>query len=304
MNATDWDRKFETWKQPSGTDEATKCENAERIIRNAISRSAALNKRDIRVAAHGSYRNNTNVRQNSDVDIYVCCYDTFFHDFSHAQDFDKDTVGITPAIYLYPQFKSELQDALLAAFGPSGVTPGNKAFDVHANTYRVDADVVACFEYRRYTTGNKYNGFKYDSGIKFFSASNEEVINWPEQNHSNGTTKNNATNYFYKYVTRIIKRLRYEMADSNISAASAIPSYLVECMVYHLPNTSFQHPTYYNDVRDVLATLYHALKPGGEADEAFVEVNERKYLFSWTQPWTRTQAFNFVSATWNYIGFE
>jgi hypothetical protein len=35
-------------------------------------------------------------------------------------------------------------------FDRGAVQRGNKAFDVHANTYRVDADVVAAFEYRWY----------------------------------------------------------------------------------------------------------------------------------------------------------
>ena len=34
------------------------------------------------------------------------------------------------------------------------------------------------------------------------------------------------------------------------------------------------------------------------------EVNELKYLFRSGQPWTRQQAYGFVAAAWNYIGFE
>ena len=273
------------------------------MIRKAIKASPALTNRNIHIAAHGSYRSNTNVRQNSDVDIYVCCRDVLFTDFSHAQNFSESDVGFASAAYTYPIFKSEVHDALVAHFGSGGVVSGNKAFDIQPNSYRVEADVLPCIEYRLYTTRNQYGGFNYVSGVKAFSSKNEEIINWPEQNYENGATKNIATSHVYKKVARIIKRLRYEMADAGNAAASAIPSYLVECMVYNVPNGAFTHPTYTADVRHVLAHLYNALDPSGDCTK-WVEINGMHYLFHPEQAWTREKAFNFVREAWNYIGFE
>ena len=51
--------------------------------------------------------------------------------------------------YSYADFKNDVEAALKSYFGAGSVTRGNKAFDVHANTYRVDADVVPCLEHRR-----------------------------------------------------------------------------------------------------------------------------------------------------------
>jgi tRNA nucleotidyltransferase (CCA-adding enzyme) len=60
---------FESWARGPTDTEAAKCENAECVIHKAISASPALAKRNVQVFAQGSYRNNTNVRLDSDVDV-------------------------------------------------------------------------------------------------------------------------------------------------------------------------------------------------------------------------------------------
>src|SRR5712691_8151711 len=85
----------------------------------------------------------------SDVDICVCCMDTFFCDFTFA-DYGKAEANVVDTTYSYAQFKNDVQGALEKKFGKRGVSRGNKAFDVHENTYRVDADVVAAFARRLY----------------------------------------------------------------------------------------------------------------------------------------------------------
>ncbi len=79
--ARDWESTFRSWASPPGKTEQERCENAIRAIKNAITRSPQLNQRDIKVFTHGSYRNNTNVRQDSDVDIGILCTDTFFYEY-------------------------------------------------------------------------------------------------------------------------------------------------------------------------------------------------------------------------------
>ena len=67
----DWEQTFRNWSKPSSKTESTKAENAERMIRTAINNSQILSAKDISVIPQGSYRNNTNVREDSDVDIAV-----------------------------------------------------------------------------------------------------------------------------------------------------------------------------------------------------------------------------------------
>lgn len=105
-------------------------EPADVTIRKAISASAALAQREIHVFTQGSYRNNTNVRPPTLTDA---------------------NVGLEAATsYTHAAFKNDFESAQRAQFGRTGVSRGDKAFDVHENTYRIDADVVATVERRCY----------------------------------------------------------------------------------------------------------------------------------------------------------
>ena len=62
-----WEQIFRGWSQPLGSTESAKAENAERMIKSAIENSPVLAEKDISVFVQGSYKNNTNVREDSDV---------------------------------------------------------------------------------------------------------------------------------------------------------------------------------------------------------------------------------------------
>lgn len=163
---------------------------------------------------------------------------------------------------------------------------------------------MPCFEHRRYTGERLYDGsYYYLSGTEFRPDSGGRVINWPQQHYENGVAKNDATGNRFKYITRVLKRLRNEMADKGITAAKPIPSYLIECLVWNVPNEGFGHDTYTADVRYVLAHTFNETINDEKCSE-WREVNELKYLFRIGQPWTRQQAHDFLSAAWDYIGFE
>lgn len=294
----DWEKQFSQWASPPGVTEEQRCENAEKAIREAIQSSDALKSRDIKVFTMGSYKNNTNVRQESDVDVGVVCYDVFFPQYPEGTT--HETFGNVDGDYAYTTFKNEVGQALASRFGSTHVTRGNKAFDVHENTYRVDADVVPFFEHRRYSSNGSFLSgveLRPDNGTPM------KVINWPEQHYSNGVTKNNATGRRYKAVVRIIKCLCNEMSDAKITAAVDTPGFLIECLVWNVPNTRFGHSTLTNDVRDTLAFLFNNTRADAECSE-WGEVSELKYLFRSIQKWNRAGAHAFISAAWDYLGFE
>ena len=298
----DWEITFRAWSKPSSETESERYENAERMIRAAITESPALTYRDVEVFAQGSYKNNTNVRLESDVDICVLCSPPFFTDFSLANGFSREDVGLVDSTFSYAQFKNEVGEALYAKFGSQSVRRGNKAFEIHENNYRINADVVPCFEHRRYTT-RSYRGFEYLSGTEFQPDSDSRVVNWPKQHYENGVTKNQATGNRFKYLVRTLKCLRNEMAENGIQAARPISSFLIECLVWNVPNSGFGHDSYWADVGYVLAHTFNATLSESNCHE-WGEVNELKYLFRASQPWTREQAHDFLNAAWNYIGFE
>ena len=93
------------------------------------------------------------------------------------------------------------------------------------------------------------------------------------------------------------------MADEGYDAAEPIPSYLIECLVWNVPNEGFGHYTLDADVRYALAHLWNETRTDESCDE-WGEVNELKYLFRSAQPWNRNEVNTFLQAAWDYIGFE
>jgi len=256
---------------------------------------------DLEVFAQGSYANRTNVRQDSDVDICILCKDVFFTDYMLSEGLNDAALGYTNAQYTYTEFKSDVEAALKAYFGTASVMRGNKAFDVHANTYRVDADVVPCFEHRRVNGNAGRNWINY--GTQLNPDSGGKIVNWPRQNYRNGVDKNEATGRRFKALVRILKRLRNEMVANGHKAAEPIPSYLIECLAWNVPNEGLGHEKYKDDVRYAIAYLWNNTRADDTCKE-WGEINELKYLFRGNQPWTREQVNIFLSAAWNYIVFK
>jgi hypothetical protein len=143
----------------------------------------------------------------------------------------------------------------------------------------------------------------HHSGTQIWPDNGGPIINWPQQNYDNGVTKNDETGRRFKAVTRILKNLRNEMADEGYQAADPIASYLIECLVWNVPNEGFGHDTLRADVRWALAHLWNNTRTD-ETCKEWGEINELKYLFRSGQPWTRAQVSSFLQAAWDYIGFD
>jgi len=292
--ARDWETEFRQWAKPPDKTEQNRCDNAAAAIRNAIKASNKLQGRDVSIFAQGSYRNNTNVRKDSDVDIGILCRDTFF--FHLPKGTTREAFRIEPADYYYGQFKNEVEDALVDHFGRAAVARGNKAFDVHETSYHVEADVAPFFEHRRYETDGTYI-----EGVELQTdRDGRRVINWPEQHYYNGCWKNEETGKRFKSIVRVLKALSNEMMEQQVCDGD-IPGFLIECLVWNVPNDRFQKTIYAEDVKAALVFLYEHTKTDEMCGE-WGEVSELKYLFRPIQKWTREQANAFTVAAWNYAG--
>jgi predicted nucleotidyltransferase len=289
----DWEAQFRDWAKPPGKAELDRCDNAVSAIRNAIKASEKLRARSVSIFAQGSYRNNTNVRKDSDVDVGILCTDTFFYD-TLPEGWTPQRLQIVNATYQYAQYKNEVEEALVKYFGGPAVKRGNKAFDVHESTYHVEADVAAFFEHRRFQTDGTYlEGVELETDRE-----RSRVINWAEQHYTNGCRKNTNTGTRFKSIVRVLKALSNEMTDEGLQAGG-IPGFLIECLVWNVPDKLFQNPIYTADVMGALVFLYENTKANELCGE-WGEVSERKYLFRPTQKWTREQANAFTVAAWDY----
>ena len=252
------------------------------------------------IFSQGSYANNTNVRQNSDVDICIMSTSTVFCNYVEGKT-DKD-YGYTPGTISFYDYKAYIIEALKNKFGAAAITIGNKCVNIKANSYHVNADVVPAFQYRDFKIINSINPQKYIEGIKYLSSTGEQVINYPKDHIENGKQKNIDTNHEYKKLVRIMKHIRNEMVDKGIVNGDKITSFLIECLIWNLPNDIITNSnTWAGTVQKSIAYLWNKINDNQHKE--WGEVSERLYLFHSNRKWTAEETKSFLSDMYNFLQF-
>lgn len=295
-----WEDIFRSWATPPGETEKNKMGNAETAIKKAIANHKRLSGMNISIFSQGSYCSNTSVKQDSDVDICIRLNSTFFARYPEGKT--RENYGNIEGSISFAKYKDLIHEALNNYFESQYVIRGNKAFDIHSNSYRVDADAVATFAYRYYY-GDGENDYRYPVGIAFDTDKDVRITNWPDHVYKNGIVKQGETSQRYKKMVRILKKLRKKMQDENISESHDIASFLIESMVWNVPNNQFGKDNYYDDVRAVMANCFNTTLTI-DACKNHYEVNDIKSLFHSSQPWTMEKVHSFFNVAWDYIGFK
>jgi len=218
----------------------------------------------------GSYKNDTNVREDSDVDIYVLFDSASFlvnKDLQTTSPFHKGGSGIPAKFY-----KDCLENALKQKIGANNIIRGNKSIKIKETAYKHQTDVVCAFVANDESNISDYKGIclmpdKDNDGV---------IINYPEQDTEEGKQLNGATDNYYKKIVRILKGIRNENGWTT-------PSFLIECLVSNVdPNILCDSTKDYKGkligVIDFL--LWHLRLPF-----QFKEVNGIKALFHERQKW-------------------
>lgn len=292
---------FKFWTSPLSQTEEQRVDNTVRMIKDAVTSYDKLSDCTMEVFAQGSYANNTNVRQNSDVDICVMLTSTVFCNYVDGKT-DKD-YGYTAGSLTYPDYKSYVVEALKAKFGCDTVTVGNKSISIEANSYHINADVVPAFQYRDFKIIGSTDPAKYVEGIKFFAKDGAVVINYPKDHISNGIQKNNITNYEYKKFVRIMKHIRNDMIDVGMTDGDIITSFLIECLVWNVPNgTITGSNTWAGTVQNSIGHLWNAIED--DKHKEWGEVSERLYLFHSGRKWAAEGTKAFLYNMYNYLEFK
>jgi hypothetical protein len=295
-------RNWEPWLQsavrPASETEEAKRDRTEQRIREAIRASTEIPS-SVRVYVKGSYKTNTNVRQDADVDICVEWTDFFYVDtWGETAGMGSVELGYTPSTNpsMTPtEFRARVERALVRRFGPALVdTSGDKAIHVAAGSNTLDADVVPCFELHRYDGPGSYV-----IGQRLFPKSGGKIDNFPQQNYDNEVTKNSATRRRYKQIVRCIKRLEAEMFEEG-RIPREYAGYLIECLVYNVPNWKFGNSTLYADIQAVFDYLWDATNSQEEA-EKLVEVNELQWIFRGRPDRIPKNAHAFIGTAWRRI---
>jgi hypothetical protein len=182
----------------------------------------------------GSYKNDTNIRGDSDVDIVAELNATFY---SNLTEQEKRYLQLGPEVISLNQFRREVLQALQNYFGSQAVVNGNKAITIHAGSGRLEADVLPCARYKT------YRSFTVAAeGITFFTQrEGRQVINFPKLHYENGVAKHSPqqTNGWYKPTVRLFKNARTYLVDRGQLSDSTVPSYFLESFIYNVPNDKF-----------------------------------------------------------------
>ena len=290
---------LKSWTNPASYSEEQKIENTINMIKSAINSSSELNDLTIEIFVQGSYANNTNVRTNSDVDVCVMLTSTFYANYPDGK-YNSD-YGFVAGSISYNEYKCRVKRAIVNKFGSDAVTEGNKSLKVKSNSYHVNADVVVAFMLKDYRIINSYDSQDYVEGIRFEASNGITVTNYPKEHIQNGREKNKQTNHYYKYLTRIFKRIRNAMVEDELINGDKISSFLVECLVWNVPNNIItRYPTWEETVKQAIIYLYNAIKENKHTE--WGEVSERLYLFV-GRKWSASDAQAFLYDMWNYLGY-
>ncbi|MEV6208673.1 hypothetical protein [Kitasatospora sp. NPDC051914] len=295
---------LDKWISPATEAEADRQERAERMVKQAIHAHPPFAGLDLKVEAKGSYRNNTNVRADADVDIKVQLNRPVHADFlQFVNPLRRQTLLGDP--YDGPWRPGKLRQEVFAALDNYFAGPidadHNIAFNIPAVPgSRPSIDVVPCFRYLLYSG---FNCDRCDEGSIVYPRDGKEIVNWPDQQLSNGRAKNNRTNRRYKFVVRVLKAVENELAAQGV--IKPLPSYFSECLIYNVPDDRLAGGTFDDAVRESLAYLARELHWWfGDSGRAMVEPNGIKKVFGPGQKWTIDDARTLVNSALTYLNYR
>ena len=294
---------------PSKT-EQDKAARTHTTIREYLESDPALRKYGVDTYLQGSYKNSTNVRGDSDVDMGSVTNEVFYHDtsvlptqpryergevVSLKESIDNSLNRLPRGGFTFQEYRADVLASLQREYGDS-VVDGNKAITVRGNTYRLDADVLPCTSFRQYVESAA--GATYHTGIAFFSNSSERIVNFPHQHFTNLSQKDQRSDGKVKGCIRIMKRLRNEFEEAGEWNRKRSPSYYLEGLLWNVPDHYFEG-RYEVVLCDVLRYLWQDLtekKAAGDLD-SYLQANGIFLLFH-PQFWNVDDALAFIGKIW------
>lgn len=293
------EEKLVSFTKPLSQTETNKAENSINMIKSAIIDSPILSNMDIEIFCQGSYANDTNVKSESDVDVCVMCKDVFHPIFSNG--INKSFYKFKSCNFNFHDFRNHVLKAIQQKFGCNSVDgSGNKSIKIDENTYHIKADVVPALQLRNYT--NSYDFSSFEEGTWIFANDGKITINYPKIHIDNGKEKNKHTNLYYKKLVRVMKHIKNDMIEDGIADKRKISSFLVESLIWNIPNSIITGYCNWNDrVKAVIIYLLEEIE-----DERFTgwnEVSEKLALFSNDRKWNANDVKSWLGKAWYYLGY-
>lgn len=235
------------------------------------------------VFLQGSYKNDTNLRLDSDVDVVVQLDVRLRPRVATLSgprlEQDQDhKVGHQR----WQSFRRQILDALRARFGDA-VTTGRKSLKVSKGQIPASADVVPTV--------------RHETGLAFYLPDEHRwVVSYPQQHYGQGLKKEQATGGTYKRTIRMFKTARNQLVEDKVISSRVAPSYFIECLLFNVPDRLFgvsMGQTYCDIVDWLSSNDFRVFKSQNGVQRLFGQSRDQ---------WNADRAGRFVSALtrlWN-----
>ena len=255
--------QLQKWAVKHQTDKAV---NTHQRIRKAIEDYEYSRMYYFETFLQGSYRNDTNIWADTDVDIVVQLNSLFSYEGISGERINS---VYAEASYTLEDFKTEVITALRSAFGYFNIEVGRKSIKVRAlNDNMYNADVIVARQHRFYvpfeTEDTKYDknmDMFYYEGISFDTPEGR-IVNYPELHYKEGVRKHKRTGEKFKKIVRIFKNMRNKavekfpifIIDNEIYVFSkdTAPSYFIQCLLYNVPDELYNFAQFSNIVQEII----------------------------------------------------
>ena len=232
--------QLQTWSNQGATASASVLYER---IRAALQADAALSARNVEVFLQGSYRNKTNIRGDSDVDVAVKLNDAYMPNYSQLDNYARNMVECrtSPATYTLTEFRRDVSNAIRRAFPAHAITEGGKSIKIPRTANNIPADLVPCLEYRLYRPPQGLLAdATYVDGIWLWDVQrNLAVTSFPKQSYEGGVAKHRHTSEWYKPAVRIFKNARGWIEGNGLLQSGTASSHAIECLLYNVPAHRF-----------------------------------------------------------------
>ncbi len=214
--------QIESW-QNQGAQSASI--NSHTSIRTAIEN--ITQEFNFEIFLQGSYKNHTNIRGDSDVDVVINIKEMFYHNLN---EYEAKQVGIIPAAFTWHDYEKRIKYCLNEYYTQKPIRVGAKSIKIDfQNSSYVPADVVITTDYRFYTSLTHYI-----EGICLFNRTNNNlIVNYPKQHFDNGNSKSTRTDGNFRKYVRLIKNARNWILENYIPPSFNAPSYFIESLLYN-----------------------------------------------------------------------
>ena len=179
------------------------------------------------VFLQGSYKNDTNLSKDSDVDVVI----------QIQTRLDASLVSLTGRkleteeshLRTYKEWQSarrQVLKALRSRFGSKAVNAARKTLKLAKGEFPASADVVITLQ--------------YEGGVALFLPDEHRwTVSYPSQHYERGLIKERSTRNRYKVTVRMLKAARNHLVQNKQLSAKTAPSYFIECMLFNVPNDRF-----------------------------------------------------------------